>query len=146
MVNLIAHGLVIKDGKVLLIKRSKIKRGKPNFNAERWDVPGGTVEAGENPRMAAEREIKEETNCTAIATNVICDMYQYDKEKNKEFLTLVYETDLNDCANIILDPEEHSEYKWISVDELLKEDLSLDILEYIIPAVRAINRNQLRVF
>ena len=136
MVSLIAHGIIIKDNKVLLIKRSRIKRGKPNFNAERWDVPGGTVEPHESPRDAAAREIQEETNCEAIPTRIIYDMYQYDKAKDKEFLTLVYQTELVDCSNIILDPEEHSEYKWISIDELLKADLELDVLEYIIPAIK----------
>ena len=141
MVNLIAHGIIIKDNKVLLIKRSKVKRGKLNFNAERWDVPGGTVEPNENPRDAAAREIKEETNCEAVPTKIIYDMYQYDKAKDKEFLTLVYQTEVIDCSNIILDPEEHSEYKWISIDELLKTDLELDVLEYIIPAIKGINFN-----
>lgn len=140
MVNLIAHGLIIKDNKVLLIKRSKIKRGKPNFNAERWDIPGGTVEQYENPRDAVAREIKEESNCTANATDIIHDMYQYDRSKDKEFLTIVYKTNLTDCSNIILDPEEHSEYQWVSIDELLKTNLSLDVLEYIVPAIKVISK------
>ena len=138
MVSLIAHGIIINDNKVLLIKRSRIKRGKTNFNAERWDVPGGTVELYESPCDAAAREIKEETNCVAIPTKILYDMYQYDKAKNKEFLTLVYQTELIDCSNIILDPEEHSEYKWISLDELLSADSELDILEYIIPAIKGL--------
>ena len=140
MVNLIAHGLIIKDSQVLLIKRSRIKRGKPNFNAERWDIPGGTVELNENPRKAVAREIKEETNCTASAIKVLYDMYQYDKNKDKEFLTLIYQTNVIDCSNICLDPEEHSEYQWISIDDLLNSDLSLDKLEYIVPALQAMNK------
>lgn len=85
MVNLIAHGLIIKDNQVLLIKRSIIKRGKPNFNPGRWDIPGGTVELNESPRDAVAREIKEETNCTANVINVLYDMYQYDEKKIRSF-------------------------------------------------------------
>ena len=137
MVNLIVHGLILIDNQVLIIKRSKVKRGKMNFNAERWDIPGGTVEPNEAPRDAVVREVEEETNCIAAASNILHDMYQYDKEKDAEFLTLIYRMKVTDCSDIRLDPEEHSEYQWISVDELLGSDLSLDILEYIVPALKA---------
>lgn len=49
-VKLIAHALIEKDGKYLLIKRSKIKRGSPNMYPEYWDIPGGSVEEDELPR------------------------------------------------------------------------------------------------
>ncbi|MFU0826975.1 MAG: hypothetical protein ACFWTJ_05460 [Lachnoclostridium sp.] len=138
MVNLIAHGLIIKDDKVLLIKRSRIKRGKPNFNPERWDFPGGTVERNENPRKAVVREVKEETNCTAIPRNILYDMYQFDTRKEMGFLTLIYQMDIVDCSHIRLDPEEHTEYRWISVNEILDPHLSLDILEYIVPSIKVL--------
>ncbi|GAE86749.1 NUDIX domain-containing protein [Acetivibrio straminisolvens] len=94
MVNLIVHGLIVKEGKVLLIKRSRIKRGKPNFNAERWDIPGGTVEMNEELCKAVVREVKEETNCTAVPGNILYDMYQYDQRKERGFLTLIYQMDI----------------------------------------------------
>lgn len=140
MVNLIAHGLIIQKNKVLLIKRSKIKRGRPNFNAERWDVPGGIVEVHEPPRKTVEREVKEETNCIVRASNLLYDMYQYDLAKEKEFLTLVYQVDLIYCSDIRLDPDEHTEYKWVSLDDLLAPSFSLDILEYILPSLKALYR------
>ena len=40
-VKLIAHALIEKNGKYLLIKRNKIKRGEPNMYPEYWDIPGG---------------------------------------------------------------------------------------------------------
>ena len=59
-VKLIAHTLIEKDGKYLLIKRSKIKRGSPNMYPEYWDIPGGSVEEDELPREGAVRETMEE--------------------------------------------------------------------------------------
>lgn len=59
-VKLIAHSLIEKDGKYLLIKRSKIKRGLPNVYPSYWDIPGGSVEENELPREAALREAMEE--------------------------------------------------------------------------------------
>ena len=48
-------GVVIREGKVLLIRR-----GKPPLYG-RWVVPGGTVELGEPLEEALVREIREET-------------------------------------------------------------------------------------
>lgn len=46
---LIVHGLMRVNGKYLIIKRTAIKRGKPNVFPRYWDIPGGLVEAGETP-------------------------------------------------------------------------------------------------
>jgi ADP-ribose pyrophosphatase len=48
-------GVVINDGKVLLVLR-----GKPPSGGE-WAIPGGSVELGETLKEAVEREIREET-------------------------------------------------------------------------------------
>ena len=44
---LIVHGLMKINDKYLVIKRSIIKRGKPNVYPEYWDIPGGSVEGFE---------------------------------------------------------------------------------------------------
>ena len=48
-------GLVVRDGKVLLVRR----RNEPY--RDHWSLPGGGVEDGETLRDAARREVKEET-------------------------------------------------------------------------------------
>ncbi len=48
-------GAVIKDGKVLLVKRAH----PPNKGY--WAIPGGKVEYGETLEQAVKREIREET-------------------------------------------------------------------------------------
>ena len=50
------------NDKYLVIKRSIIKRGKPNVYPEYWDIPGGSVEDFETPVEALIREAKEEAN------------------------------------------------------------------------------------
>lgn len=49
-------GVVVRDGRVLLIRRGK----QPLYG--RWLVPGGTVELGETLEQALVREMREETN------------------------------------------------------------------------------------
>lgn len=48
-------GVVVRDGRVLLIRRGK----EPLYG--RWVVPGGTVELGEPLEQALVREMREET-------------------------------------------------------------------------------------
>jgi 8-oxo-dGTP diphosphatase len=50
-----ASGLIVRDGKVLLIRR-----GKEPYK-DHWSLPGGGVEPGETVREAVKREVLEET-------------------------------------------------------------------------------------
>ncbi len=60
MKHLGAYGLIIKDNKVLLIK----KFGGP-YNGK-LDLPGGTIEFGEKPEDALKRELMEEVGIKVI--------------------------------------------------------------------------------
>ena len=89
-VKLIAHTLIEKDGKYLLIKRSKIKRGLPNVYPSYWDIPGGSVEENELPREAALREAMEEVNQKLRINKIIHEDSQFDASKDTVFTRLVY--------------------------------------------------------
>ena len=120
---LIAHGIIKMNNQVLIIKRSEIKRGVPNTYASYWDVPGGTVEDKETPRAAVVRETFEEVGLHVKVGKILHEDSQYDASKNALFTRLVYECELIDeMKKIILDPEEHSDYKWISSLEECYED------------------------
>ena len=113
-VKLIAHTLIEKDGKYLLIKRSKIKRGLPNVYPSYWDIPGGSVEENELPREAALREAMEEVNQKLRINKVIHEDSQFDASKDTVFTRLVYAGEILEERDFILDPEEHTDFKWIS--------------------------------
>ena len=113
-VKLIAHTLIEKDGKYLLIKRSKIKRGLPNVYPSYWDIPGGSVEENELPREAALREAIEEVNQKLRINKIIHEDSQFDASKDTVFTRLVYVGEILEERDIILDPEEHTDFKWIS--------------------------------
>ena len=113
-VKLIAHSLIEKDGKYLLIKRSKIKRGLPNVYPSYWDIPVGSVEENELPREAALRETMEEVNQNLRIDKIIHEDSQFDASKDTVFTRLVYAGRILEERDIILDPEEHTDFVWIS--------------------------------
>ena len=113
-VKLFAHTLIEKDGKYLLIKRSKIKRGLPNVYPSYWDIPGGSVEENELPREAALREAMEEVNQKLRINKIIHEDSQFDASKDTVFTRLVYAGEILEERDFILDPEEHTDFKWIS--------------------------------
>lgn len=113
-VKLIAHTLIEKDWKYLLIKRSKIKRGLPNVYPSYWDIPGGSVEENELPRAAALREAMEEVNQKLRINKIIHEDSQFDASKDTVFTRLVYAGEILEERDFILDPEEHTDFIWIS--------------------------------
>ena len=60
-----AAGIIIQDGKILLLHRQKAGRVY-------YIIPGGGIEKGETPEQAAKREIKEETNLDVEIDKLIC--------------------------------------------------------------------------
>ena len=113
---LIAHALVKLNDRYLLIKRTKMKRGKENSLPEYWDIPGGMVEEGETPSAAAIRETKEEVNLDIVIGPILHEDSNYDKSKGTVFTRIVYQAELidgQDENNIILQEDEHSEYRLV---------------------------------
>ena len=127
---LIAHSLIKIDGKYLIIRRTKIKRGKINLLPEYWDIPGGMVEEGEMPKDAAIRETKEEVNLDITIGPILHEDSNYYKEKGTVFTRIVYQAELlegQDESDIILQKEEHSEYMLVS--DISSIDKIVDYLE-----------------
>lgn len=137
---LIAHALVKIDDKYLLIKRTKIKRGKPNSLPEYWDIPGGMVEEGETPSIAAIRETKEEVNLDVRIGTVLHEDSNYDEEKGTVFTRIVYQAELldgQDEKQIVLQEDEHSEYRL--VNDINEVDKPVDYLYDTIEHANAYN-------
>lgn len=128
VVKLIAHTLIENNGQYLLIKRSKIKRGLPNVYPSYWDIPGGTVEENELPREAALREAMEEVNQKIRIDKIIHEDSQFDTSKNTVFTRLVYEARIIEQRDILLDPEEHTDFIWLSSLEDLEGELVVPYL------------------
>lgn len=61
LVTVAAKGLLLRDGRALLVRRSSTDTSSPGM----WEFPGGRVEFGERPEEALVREIMEETGLRA---------------------------------------------------------------------------------
>ena len=126
---LIAHALVKLNDRYLLIKRTKMKRGKENSLPEYWDIPGGMVEEGETPSVAAIRETKEEVNLDIVIGPILHEDSNYDESKGTVFTRIVYQAELKDGQdenNIILQEDEHSEYRLVK--DITEVDKPVDYL------------------
>ena len=85
MKHLGAYGLIIKDNKVLLIK----KFGGP-YNGK-LDLPGGTIEFGERPEDALKRELMEEVGIEVVDYQLFdVDSVFFDWQVKEEVLVKVH--------------------------------------------------------
>lgn len=112
---IVVAALIVKDGKILLAKRST---GDIN-NLGKWEFPGGKVKKSENEKEALEREIKEEFELEVKAENFVTS--NICKYPNKTINLKLYK-----CKYISgeFKLHDHSEYKFVTPEELLKYDLS----------------------
>jgi molecular chaperone GrpE len=109
---------------ILLLKRSK----EYHHGAEKWDLPGGKLEAGENIEKGLLREIKEELGISVDLGPIIyiCDFEKkYDRKieisserlliagKGIRFIAYYKEGEIK-LSN------EHGEFKWLPMKEALK--------------------------
>ncbi len=53
----VISGVIEKDGKILIAQRGP---GKRVYLEDKWEFPGGKIEAGETPEVCLARELREE--------------------------------------------------------------------------------------
>jgi 8-oxo-dGTP diphosphatase len=110
---LIVHTLIANTkGEILILQRSKHNDVLPEY----WDIPGGTLEDGEDPEQGAVRETKEETGLDISDPRLFFQKSNVDSAKNKQFVTLVFEATSSGSV-VQLNPEEHDAYAWIPLSD-----------------------------
>ena len=82
-----AYGLIIKDGKILLIK----KFGGPYDG--KLDLPGGTIEFCERPEEALKRELMEEVGIEVVDYKLFdADSVSFEWQFKEDILVKVHHT------------------------------------------------------
>ena len=111
-----AYSIVINNGKILLLRRSIL-----DSNPSQWSLPGGHVDSGEDFNEAAKRELREETNLDADECTLVFVKDKPEVEVHY-FLCNVSNQDL-----MMLDNNEHYNYKWCNYQEWNDLDLVFDL-------------------
>src|SRR5689334_13278702 len=107
--SLAAGGLLIRDGRVLLVQRGE----EPGRG--RWTLPGGYVEEDETPDVAVIREVFEETGLRVRVTNLLAVRHTLrDDDQNAYY---VFEVVLEGPAKIKVDGIETVQAGFFAPDE-----------------------------
>ena len=106
--------IVIKDGRVLLVKRSQ----PPSEGL--WAIPGGRGELGETLQQAAEREIVEETGLTIRAGDPVYtfDVIERDDAGRIRFHYVIVDLMADYISGELNASDDASEARWVTPEEL----------------------------
>jgi 8-oxo-dGTP diphosphatase len=105
------------DGKFLLLHRHAHKA-----NGGKWGLPAGKVDAGEERKQAVIREIEEETGLKFDESQVDYFDSRFVRHGDFDFEWHMFSTKLDASPDITIQPFEHSEFRWVTLDEALAMD------------------------
>lgn len=117
------------NGKLLIMKRDNRDENFPGV----WEIPGGTANANEKLDEALKREIKEETNLDAVPVKPVY-VFEYDATENKKKehkIEIDFLVHVKDISKFMMSSE-HSDFAWISENELEKHVMTSEMKSSIL--------------
>jgi len=118
----VVRAIIHHDGKILLLKKAK---DTLPYNKDKWEVPGGKIEEGEDIGETLKRELKEEIGLE-LGKDVMLEKQlkscQGEAEGVRSFAEVFL---LKAKTNQITLSGEHSEYVWKMPEEIKNMDLVL---------------------
>ncbi len=120
-VNICAGGILCKENKILLGKRSAHR----SFYPDVWDIIGGHGVSNETPEQTLARELKEELDVVATEWNLLAVLTDQEPGFNEQYIYYVYLVTgwIGSPRNILID--EHDALGWFEIYEVLQLDLAL---------------------
>lgn len=115
--------VVVQDERILLVKQYRFL-----LDGFSWELPGGSVDDGEDEILAAQRECHEETGLSVIVSEkLVCYYPGLDNVDNKTSIYLSTKVDRSDP--FIANPLEINAIGWFSLEECLSLISSEEILD-----------------
>ena len=113
--------LVNDEDKVLILKSSD----KNEKHAGEWDLPGGHIHEGEDDIEGLKREVKEETGLDIASPEMVLDDGRKKYYKTREY------------SGTIEISDEHTEYEWVTIEELDSYTIGAKFVEAARAALKA---------
>jgi 8-oxo-dGTP diphosphatase len=105
----------LDDDRILLLKRNAQRRTSPN----KWQTPSGFMKEGESAEEAVLREVKEETSLDGTIMKCGSAFEVVDKWARWIIVPFLISAESD---KVIIDTREHTEFRWVKVDEVSSFD------------------------
>ena len=117
--------VLIKDGKVLLIKRAS----EPDKGM--WSIPGGLIEYGETAEDAAIREVFEETGLKVEKVQFVDAVTKviYDEEEKVEYHFSIFDFKTDSFEGQVEASDDAEEAKWVKFEDVPKYPMPYTLKE-----------------
>ena len=119
-----AYGIAVDDGRLLVVR---LADSSPIFEPGLWHLPGGGIDAGEQPADTLAREFAEETGLTLSAAELV-DARSYSAHRlgvNWQLVALFYRVSLNSTTGIVSEADGTTDAAtWLPLDGLPVATLS----------------------
>ncbi len=106
-------GMLIKDGKVLLLRRSHT-----GFGDGMYALPGGKIDDNESPVQAIVRELAEEIGIAISCENVELGTIFYFQGSTRECVAFVFKITAWEGEPYNKEPQKHDHCAWFSLSAL----------------------------
>ena len=115
---IVEHGggacvLYVQNGKVALVRQYRYAYGETVL-----EIPAGKLNAGEDPLLAAQRELEEETGICANRLELMCVMYPTPGYTNEKIY--IYQAFDGVQGDRHLDEDEFLDVEWIALEQIKK--------------------------
>jgi 8-oxo-dGTP diphosphatase len=123
--------------KVFLPKRAETKKFLPG----KFELPGGHIEYGEDMIEGLKREMMEEFEMLINVGDPFAVFTYINEIKGSHSIEVIYfATFAGPIENIKINPEDHSEFIWVSLEDIKNMDLKDDIeMQYIEKGLSLLN-------
>jgi len=112
----IVQTLVVRDGRLLLLHRAAHRDHAPGL----WEPATGKLDAGEDPRDGAAREVREETGLTVEIDRRPYDSFYFKrgvKQENAVAITFLARA----ASEAVTLSDEHDDFRWVPFADLARE-------------------------